>query len=153
VPVLQQCALQLRVEYAGGLTVDPRLDLGCDRVGHARDPPPLAAPHVQAVADLRGPARPRQRARDERASGGWRRVSLGRPLLGMDRGRRETTSKWAGFEGDAFSPLPLPMIAGEVNSCLFSPKMGMREDLPALLKIALGTVYHCRSSCCMFLFF
>jgi hypothetical protein len=58
-------------------------------------------------------------------------------LLGMDRERRETTSKWAGFGGDAFSPLPLPMIAGEVNSCLFSPKMGMREDLPALVEIAL----------------
>jgi hypothetical protein len=58
-------------------------------------------------------------------------------LLGMDRERRETTSKWVGFGGDAFSPLPLPMIAGEVNSCLFSPKMGMREDLPALVEIAL----------------
>jgi hypothetical protein len=55
----------------------------------------------------------------------------------MDRGRRETISKWAGFGSDAFSPLPLPMITGEVNSCLFSPKMGMREDLPALLEIAL----------------
>jgi hypothetical protein len=120
------------------LTVDPRLDLGGDRVGHTRDPPPLAAPRVQAVAALRGPAPPRQRARGERASGGRWRASLGRPLLGMDRGRRETMSKWAGFGVDAFSPLPLPMIAGEVNSYLFSPKMGMREDLPALLEIALG---------------
>jgi hypothetical protein len=58
----------------------------------------------------------------------------------MDWGRRETTSKWAGFGGDAFFPLALPMTAGEVNSYLLSPKMGMREDLPALLEIALAHI-------------
>jgi hypothetical protein len=42
--------------------------------------------------------------------------------------------------GDAFYPLAPLMTAGEVNSCLLSPKMGMREDLPALLEIALARI-------------
>jgi hypothetical protein len=34
------------------------------------------------------------------------------------------------------------MTAGEVNSCLFSPKMGMWEDLPALLEIVSVVRFH-----------
>jgi hypothetical protein len=76
--------------------------LGGDRVGHTRDPPPLAAPRVQAIAALCGPAPPRQRARGERASGGWRRASLGRPLLGMDRGGERLRQNGLGLRATPF---------------------------------------------------
>jgi hypothetical protein len=48
--------------------------------------------------------------------------------------------KMGWVRGDAFFPLALLMTVGEVNSCLLSPKMGMREDLPALLEIALARI-------------
>jgi hypothetical protein len=70
----------------------------------------------------------------------WPWVYVEATIAWNGEGEERDYIKMGWVRGDAFFPLALLMTVGEVNSCLLSPKMGMREDLPALLEIALARI-------------